>query len=115
MKDRYERFLGQMFSPIRLVDFIAADEPVVDAYERCDFMFVRLCQLLNPCADPVGGTKKLFPGESFSLEPIMIHFRATYMGQMAVQDQLGLSQRCDGHMTLLKQLPEGFGPLISGS
>lgn len=49
-----------MFSPIRLVDFIAADEPFVNVHERGDFMLVTLCQLLDSCTNPVGRTKELF-------------------------------------------------------
>lgn len=53
---KYELFVREMPSPIRLVDPISADESLVDADERGDFVFVGFGQLFDIRADSVGGT-----------------------------------------------------------
>lgn len=53
---KYELFVREMPSPIRLVDPISADESLVDADEGGDFMFVGFGQLFDIRADSVGGT-----------------------------------------------------------
>ena len=55
------RFLGQKVPPRRFVDLVAPDKSFVNVHQGCDFVLIRLCQLLAVCAERIGGAEKLFP------------------------------------------------------